>query len=260
VPALHAEREKAMRQVGSLGGGNHFLELQRYDDGIVWAMVHSGSRNLGKQMATHYNGLAKRENAVSRDPVPAEWGLAHVGIDSGVGAEYLRVMTFCLDFAKESRRLMGESIQSAMSRRFPDIQPDPALDVHHNYAAVETHYGAEVVVHRKGAVRAAGPVAIPGSMGTHTWLGQGLENAESFVSCSHGAGRRLGRKEAVRGIPIDRVMSELRERDVRLFKRKKRDVAEEAPEAYKDIDEVMAAQRDLVEPTVLLRPLGVVKG
>jgi tRNA-splicing ligase RtcB (3'-phosphate/5'-hydroxy nucleic acid ligase) len=260
IPALLLEREKAMRQVGSLGGGNHFLELQRDDDGALWAMVHSGSRNLGKQMATHYNDLAKRENAASRDAVPSEWGLAHVASDSGVGAEYLEVMTFCLAFARESRRLMAEAVQAAIARRFPGVEPDEALDVHHNYAAIETHYGAEVVVHRKGAVRASGQVAIPGSMGTHTWLGRGLDNPESFHSCSHGAGRRLGRKQAVRGIPVERVMSQMRERDVRLFKRKKGDIAEEAPEAYKDIDAVMAAQRDLVEPTVLLRPIGVVKG
>jgi tRNA-splicing ligase RtcB len=260
VPVLRAECEKASKQVGSLGGGNHFLELQCDPDGIVWGMVHSGSRNLGKQMATYYNDLAKRENARSDDTVPPQWGLAHVAADSGVGAEYLEVMDFCLRFAKESRRLMAEAMQAAIDRRLPGVAPDEGFDVHHNYASFETHQGAEVVVHRKGAVHAIGTVSIPGSMGTHSWIGRGLANPASFESCSHGAGRRLGRKEAVRTIPIEHVMSELRERDVRLFKRKKGDVAEEAPEAYKDIDEVMEAQRDLVEPLVLLQPVGVVKG
>lgn len=260
IAVLQAEVAKAARQVGTLGGGNHFMEVQRDPDGIVWMMVHSGSRNLGKQMAEHYDALARRENAARDDPVPAEWGLAHLAADSGVGAEYLEVMDFCLRFARESRRLMAEVMQAALSRHVPGAEPDPPVDVHHNYASREAHFGRDVVVHRKGAVRAEGTVAIPGSMGTHTWIGLGLCAADSFCSCSHGAGRRLGRKQAKREIPAERVIREMRERDVRLFEANKRDIAEEAAGAYKDIDEVMAAQSDLVEPTVLLTPLGVVKG
>lgn len=260
IAPLREQIERASKQVGSLGGGNHFLEVQRDPDGIVWMMVHSGSRNLGKQIATHYNQLAKNENARTGDGVPPSWGLAHVAADGGVGAEYLAAMDFCLRFAKESRRLMAESMQAALSRRFPGVPPEPALDIHHNYASLERHYGRDVWIHRKGAVRAVGEVAIPGSMGTHTWLGRGLANAESFESCSHGAGRRLGRGEAKRQLSAERVIRQMRERDVRLFKAKKGDVAEEAAEAYKDIDEVMEAQRDLVEPALLLKPLGVVKG
>ena len=260
VPVLRAETAKAARQVGTLGGGNHFMEVQRDPDGAVWMMVHSGSRNLGKQMAEHYDQLAKRENAVSHDAVPLEWGLAHVPAESGIGAEYLEVMDFCLRFARESRRLMAEVMQAALARRFPGVTPDAPIDIHHNYASREEHYGREVVIHRKGAVLAQGDVIVPGSMGTHTWLGRGLADPESFRSCSHGAGRRLGRKQAKREITAERVIREMRERDVHLFEARRRDVAEEAPEAYKDIDEVMAAQRDLVEPTLLLTPLGVVKG
>ncbi|HEY3317949.1 MAG TPA: RtcB family protein [Coriobacteriia bacterium] len=261
VGVLLAEVDKAKKQVGTLGGGNHFIEVQRDTDGIVWAMVHSGSRNLGKQMATHYDQLARQRNASDHDPVPPNWGLAHLPAEEGLGAEYLRVMDFCLRFARESRRLMGERVQEAFARRVPDAPaPGDPVDVHHNYAAVEEHFGRLVVVHRKGAVRAEGTVAIPGSMGSHTWIGRGLCNADSFCSCAHGAGRRLGRGEAKRQLTVQHVIGEMRERDVRLFKAKKSDVAEEAPEAYKDIDEVMDAQRDLVEPTVLLTPLGVVKG
>jgi tRNA-splicing ligase RtcB (3'-phosphate/5'-hydroxy nucleic acid ligase) len=260
IAPLHEELEKAARQLGTLGGGNHFMEVQRDPDDVVWMMVHSGSRNLGKQMATHYNGLAKEENARRGDPVPPQWGLAHVSAEEGVGAEYLAVMDFCLRFAKESRRLMAENMQTALARRFPGVAPDPPIDIHHNYAALERHYGRDVWIHRKGAVHAVGDVVIPGSMGTHTFIGRGLCEPESFCSCSHGAGRRMGRGEAKRQMSVEHVMREMRDRDVRLFKAKKGDVAEEAPEAYKDIDEVMAAQRDLVEPTLLLTPVGVVKG
>ena len=260
IAPLRAQVDRASRQIGSLGGGNHFIEVQSAPNGDIWMMVHSGSRNLGKQIATHYNQLAKEENARTGDSVPANWGLAHLASGTGAGAEYLAAMDFCLRFAKESRRLMAESMQAALSRRFPGVEPEPALDVHHNYAALETHFGREVWVHRKGAIHAEGDVAVPGSMGTHTWIGRGLCHPDAFCSCAHGAGRRMGRGAAKRAMTVEHVILELRERDVRLFKAKKGDVAEEAPEAYKDIDEVMEAQRDLVEPTLLLTPLGVVKG
>ena len=260
VDVLRAECEKAAKQIGTMGGGNHFIELSVDPEGIVWCMVHSGSRNVGKQMAEHYDRVARDENRLSHSPVPAEWGLAHLPIDREAGAEYLVVMNWCLAFARESRRLMADAVQAAISRRFRDIGPDPAIDVHHNYAAIEEHFGERVVVHRKGAVRAEGTVAIPGSMGTASYIGEGLADPESFVSCSHGAGRAMGRKAAMRALPAEQVLGELAERDVHLFKTKKHDVAEEAPEAYKDIDEVMAAQRDLVEARVRLTPIGVVKG
>lgn len=260
IAPLLAQVERATKQVGSLGGGNHFMEVQCDPSGWVWMMVHSGSRNLGKQMATHYNQLAKAENERTHDPVPLNWGLAHVAADGDLGTEYLAAMGFCMRFAKESRRLMAESMQTALSRRFPGVEPDPPIDIQHNYAALETHFGREVWIHRKGAVHADGDAVIPGSMGTHTFIGRGLCEPESFCSCAHGAGRRLGRGEAKREMSVEHVILEMRERDVRLFKAKKGDVAEEAPEAYKDIDAVMAAQRDLVEPTLLLQPLGVVKG
>ncbi|MBI5231066.1 MAG: RtcB family protein [Coriobacteriales bacterium] len=260
VPALVQEIERAERQVGTLGSGNHFIELQVDTDDIVWAMVHSGSRNLGKQMGSHYNAVAKEENVRTGSDVPIEWGLAHLAIDSEKGAEYLEVMDFCLRFARENRRFMAEEIQRAITRHFPGIEPTEAFDVHHNYASIEHHYGADVVIHRKGAVRARGLVAVPGSMGTASYVGIGLASPESFESCSHGAGRVMGRGEAKRRLSVEHVITELKERDVRLFKVKKRDVAEEAPEAYKDIEDVMRWQRDLVEPKVKLRPIGVVKG
>lgn len=260
APALLAERTKAARQIGSLGGGNHFLELQSDEDGVVWAMVHSGSRNVGKQMGEHYDAIAREFDRSQGSAVPLEWGLAHLPIDSAEGAEYLAVMTWCMHFAFESRRLMAEDIARAIERRFPNSEPDEGFDIHHNYAAEEEHFGRRVVVHRKGAVRACGRVIVPGSMGTASYIGDGLCNPASFESCSHGAGRVLGRKQAKRLMPPEQVLGDLAQRDVRLYKARRGDVAEEAPQAYKDIEDVMRHQRDLVRPAVRLRPLGVVKG
>jgi tRNA-splicing ligase RtcB len=260
VPALLAEAHKAEFQVGSLGGGNHFVELQVDPDGIVWAMIHTGSRNVGKQIAEHFDRVARDLNRAAGFAVPLEWGLASMECGSEPGRAYLAAMEWCMRFAKESRRLIAEVVQTALDRRFPGVRPADAVDVHHNYAALERHYGEEVVVHRKGAVRAVGPVLVPGSMGTVSYVGQGRASAESFESCSHGAGRAMGRKAAMRALPREQVMAELEELDIRLFKRHKRDVAEEAPQAYKNIDDVMAWQRDLVDARIRLRPLGVVKG
>jgi tRNA-splicing ligase RtcB len=259
IPALQVELAKAARQVGTLGGGNHFLELQADEDGMCWAMIHSGSRNIGKQIAEHYDRLARETNRREGSEVPPQWGLAHLDIDAPAGREYLAAMEFCMSFAAENRRLMMQSMLRALKRVFPDAEPAESIDVHHNYAAIETHFGTEVVVHRKGAVRAEGTVIIPGSMGTVSYIARGLSNPDSFVSCSHGAGRRLGRKEAVRTIPVERVLDDLKARDIRLFKPKKGDVAEESPEAYKDIEDVMRHQRDLVEPVMRLTPFGVIK-
>lgn len=260
MPALRAELDKATYQIGTLGGGNHFLELSTDESDTVWAMVHSGSRNVGKQIAEHYDRLARDVNRAEEDDVPLEWGLAHLPIDSEMGAEYLEAMDWCMRFARESRRLMGESVQAAITRRFPDAEPDDAIDVHHNYAAIEEHFGERVVVHRKGAVRARGTVIVPGSMGTASYIGTGLANPDSFESCSHGAGRAMGRRAAERALPAEHVLAELERSGVKLLAARRGDVSQEAPEAYKNIEDVMRWQADLVTPTMRLTPLGVVKG
>lgn len=262
VAPLIAEREHAAHQIGTLGGGNHFFEAQSDPDGALWMMVHSGSRNLGKQMANHYDGLARTFNG--RQPadlqVPPQWDLAPLPIDSAEGAEYLRVMTWCVDFAHANREAMAEVAHYALARAFPDYAPGDPIEVSHNYASVETHFGRELVIHRKGAVHAVGTVLVPGSMGTASYIGRGLANPEAFESCAHGAGRAMSRHAAKQQIPVQAVVEQLRERDVALLKARKADVAEEAPGAYKDIDRVMLDQRDLVEITAKLLPLGVVKG
>lgn len=256
---LAAEIEKAQKQAGTLGGGNHFIEFQEDDEGCVWVMLHSGSRNVGKQMADHYDQVARNENR-GRSAVPEQWGLAHLPIDSEAGSEYLAVMDFCLRFARENRRLMMDSVRAAIARRFPGVETAPVIDVHHNYAAIETHMGREVVVHRKGAVLAEGRVVVPGTMGTSSYVCEGLANPRSFRSCSHGAGRAMSRKQAKKTISVDAVLRDMERRGITLRSRKRSDVAEEAAEAYKDIDIVMAEQADLVKPVVQLTPMGVLKG
>lgn len=260
VDALIAEVEKAERQVGSLGGGNHFIELQEDPDGVTWVMIHSGSRNVGKQVAEHFDSVARAVNRREASPVPLQWGLAHLSIDSPEGRDYLAAMQWCLRFAKENRRLMAESVKAAIEKFFAAAPSGPEIDVHHNYASIETHFGEQVVVHRKGAVHARGTVLVPGSMGTASYVAEGLANPDSFESCSHGAGRVMGRKAAVRSMSRQEVVTDLERRGVRLFKRHMGDVAEEAPDAYKDIEDVMRWQHDLVLPRIRLTPFAVLKG
>lgn len=260
VAVLKAETEKAERQIGSLGGGNHFIELQSDPEGIAWVMIHTGSRNVGKQVAEHFDRVARTTCRAEGSPVPPEWGLAHLAIRSDEGLAYLAAMEWCLHFARESRRLIADAVQGALDDAFGGVMPDEQIDVHHNYAAVERHFGEEVVVHRKGAVHARGTVLVPGSMGTASYVGRGLACPDAFESCSHGAGRAVGRRAAMRRWNSDHVLAALEQRDIRVFKAHPRDLAEEAPEAYKDIEDVMRWQRDLVEPTVRLLPIGVVKG
>lgn len=261
IEPLLAQSDTARVSIGTLGGGNHFIELQRDGEGNVWAMLHSGSRNLGKTMCDHYNRIARDLNARWRSTVPDEWQLAFLPLDSDEGQEYMRVMSYCLDFAKANRLDMQTAVITAFTRYFPSASsPDVTVDIHHNYAAIEHHFGRNVVVHRKGAVKANGAVVIPGSMGSASYLCTGLDNPESFGSCSHGAGRAMGRKEAKRAVSAESVILEMREADIRLFKSKKDDVAEECRAAYKDIEDVMARQTDLVRPDVRLTPLGVIKG
>jgi len=258
-PVICGQLDRITRQVGTLGGGNHFIEFQRDSEGITWVMVHSGSRNLGKQVAEHYDAVAKKANSAEGFAVPKAWGLAHLDISSPAGREYLGAMEWCMRFAKENRRLIAESVNAILTRRFPEASLSGQIDVHHNYASVETHFGQEVVIHRKGAIRAVGPVIVPGSVGTASYICEGLANPESFQSCSHGSGRVLGRKAAIRSIKPESVKAQLSERDIELLTSKRSRIAEEAPEAYKDIEEVMSAQADLVEPVVTLFPMGTVK-
>ncbi len=254
------EYRKAVFQVGTLGGGNHFIEVQKGSDGAVWVMVHSGSRNLGKQVADHYNRLAIRLNEKWRSPVPAEHELAFLPEESDEGQSYIREMNYCVEFAFGNRKLMTERIAECFLRN-TGCSFEPIINIAHNYARREHHFGQDVWVHRKGATSAQKGEAgiIPGSQGTKSYIVQGKGNPESFQSCSHGAGRKMGRKQAARILDLK---AEIKKMDDQGIVHGIRGVHEldEAPGAYKDIAEVMKQQSDLVDILVELTPLGVVKG
>ncbi len=256
--------------LGTLGGGNHFIELDRGDDGRAWLMLHSGSRNLGYRIANYYHRAALDLDLRRRLELP-DRELAYLPLDEELGRAYLRDMDFALRYAAESRRLMMEALKEAFASLVPGAGFDLELDIHHNYAARETHLGREAWVHRKGATKAGKGERgiIPGSMGSPSYIVEGLGNEESFQSCSHGAGRRMGRaeacrrldpaacEEAMRGIVHDRF-GPARLRGAK-GGRGLLDLSE-APQAYKDIEEVLASELDLVRPLVRLEALAVVKG
>lgn len=255
-----SEYRHAAFQIGTLGGGNHFIEIQKGSDGAIWVMVHSGSRNLGKQVADHYNRLAGRLNLKWHSPVPPEHQLAYLPEESDEGQSYVREMNYCVEFSFRNRKLMAERIAECFSRNVP-CSFEPLINIAHNYARKEHHFGQDVWVHRKGATSAKeGEIGIiPGSQGTKSYIVKGKGNPESFQSCSHGAGRKMGRKEATRKLDLQ---EEIRKMDAQGIVHGIRGVHEldEAPGAYKDISEVMKNQSDLVDVLVELNPLGVVKG
>ncbi len=248
--------EEARDQLGTLGGGNHFIEFQKGSDGYIWIMVHSGSRNFGKQVADYYNKLAIRLNCPPE--VPKAWQLAHLPLDAKEGQSYMKEMQYCVDFAFANRKLMMERIKEVFSTFCP-CSFGEMINIAHNYAALETHYGQKVVVHRKGATQAfKGTIGIiPGSMGTPSYIVEGLGNEESFKSCSHGAGRKMGRKQAIRTLKLSEEQKKMKQI---LGKPTSQRELEEAPGAYKDIEQVMNHQTDLVHIKVRLEPLAVIKG
>lgn len=261
LPVVTREYDSGALQLGTLGGGNHFIELQQGDDGLMWVMIHSGSRNIGYQVAKHYNLLAAGYNTAHGGIVPSKWQLDYLPQDSEEGQRYLREMNYCLQFAAANRRTMLERVREILLEIEPSITFSKPFDVAHNYAVKEYHFGREVLVHRKGATRAAvGEIGlIPGSQGSKSYIVRGLGNTESFASCSHGAGRKLGRKQAQRQLDLKTEVGRLERLGIIHSLRHKKDL-EEAAGAYKDIAQVMGNQRDLVEVVTTLQPLAVIKG
>jgi tRNA-splicing ligase RtcB len=258
--------------LGTLGGGNHFIELQKGNDGLVWLMIHSGSRNLGYRIAEHYHQQALSLNQQWRVSLPDKQ-LAFLPTGTQEGRAYIRDMNFALDYARENRRRIMMAFRREVECVMKGIEFINEVNIHHNYAALETHYGRQVWIHRKGATAARrGEIGIiPGSMGTSSYIVEGLGNPKSFMSCSHGAGRRMGRAEACRQLSkeaCDKAMEGIVFDGFRTAKGKfGRDPSrgavydlEEAPAAYKDIEDVIDSELDLIKPIVKLRPLGVVKG
>ena len=253
--------DRALGQLGSLGGGNHFLELQRDEAGTVFVMLHSGSRNLGKTICDEYHKRALAQNKAWHADLPHD-ELAYLPIGTDDYAGYWSAMEFALRFAEVNRSRMLDVVERSFEHLTKIGRFDRLVDVHHNYAAWENHAGRNGIVHRKGAVRArAGEVVlIPGSMGTASYVGEGLGNAESFETCQHGAGRALSRTAARKSKTSREVYDEMAALGVVLRSSDPKGVAEEAAFAYKDIESVMAASASLVRPTKRLTPLGVVKG
>jgi len=263
-PVVWNEYESALKQLGTLGGGNHFIEIQKGSDGYIWFMLHSGSRNLGYTVAKHYNKLAQELCKKWHSNIPeckGEDGLAFLPVDIEEGKAYLREMQYCLDFAKANRTLMAERIKEAFNRILDNIQFTEEINIHHNYAALENHFGENVWIHRKGAILARESTIgiIPGSQGTSSYIVRGKGNPDSFMSSSHGAGRKMSRTKAITQLDLDQEKKRLDDKGIIHAIRNKNDL-EEAAGAYKDIDIVMEEQKNLVDILVKLEPLAVIKG
>ena len=256
---VQREYEKALYSLGTLGGGNHFIEIQKGSDGHIWIMIHSGSRNLGKQVAEHYDKIAVELNKRWCSSVPKEHLLAFLPVESDEGYEYVNEMKYCVDFAFANRKLMMTRITNIFDDLGFPVTFDPMINIAHNYASLEHHFGKNVWVHRKGATLARkGAIGIiPGSMGTKSYIVEGLGNKESFESCSHGAGRRMGRMEAKRVLVLADEQAKM---EGILGAPRNQDELEEAPGAYKNIDIVMENQKELVKILIELKPLAVIKG
>ncbi len=260
-------KDLAGKNLGTLGGGNHFIEIQNGDDGRIWLMIHSGSRHLGNIIAKHYHVTALRLNTRWNSLIPAK-DLAFLPVSSPEGKDYIRDMNFALAYARENRRQIMDRFMTAFSSVFNGADFENQVNIHHNYAALENHFGRNVWVHRKGATsaRKGETGIIPGSMGTPSYIVEGLGHPESFMSCSHGAGRVMGRKEASRTLTVsecDKVMGDVvydRWSKIRRGKGQGEYDLGEAPQAYKNIEDVIESELDLIKPLVKLTPLAVVKG
>ncbi len=259
LPFLKNMKDAMARQLGTLGGGNHFIEIQKdvnTDD--VWVMLHSGSRNVGLCVAKHYANIASEWCAKWHSETQP--GLEFLPIEFDKGRNYFREMEYCKQFALANRKVMMDIIMDGIRQVKPDVEFDPTINIAHNYASFEKHFDEEVIVHRKGATRAGkGEIGIiPGSMGTKSFIVEGLGNPDSFESCSHGAGRRLSRGMARETLSLEEECRKMDEKGI--IHGMRRDGLDEAPGAYKDIDLVMQYESDLVKPIAELLPMAVIKG
>lgn len=265
LPICENQYESALTQLGTLGGGNHFIEIQQdTEDGKIWVMIHSGSRNVGKQVAEHYNEYAIEMNKKWYSSVPESLDLAFLPADSPIGRQYIDEMKWCVEFALANRTLMMKHIIMTFAKYLGnslDVDSGDLVNIPHNYVALENHFGENVWVHRKGATLAREGVKgiIPGSQGTRSYITLGRGNPHSFNSCSHGAGRKMGRKAAQRNLNLADEKAILDKQGIIHGIRSAADL-DEASGAYKDINTVIANQMDLIHVTHELRPLAVIKG
>jgi tRNA-splicing ligase RtcB len=251
----HGLGRRVACQIGTLGGGNHFIEVCLDTTGTVWLMLHSGSRGVGAALAEHHIEIARRlnHNQALEDPDLAVFLAGTPAFEA-----YRRDLYWAQEYARFNREVMLHLLERVLRRFWPRVGFRDAISCHHNYVAEEHHLGEDVLVTRKGAIRAgAGELGIiPGSMGVKSYIVRGRGNPASFESASHGAGRRMSRTEARRRFSV----ADLREQTDGVECRKDHGVIDEAPKAYKNIDRVMAQQEDLVEVVAELKQVVCVKG
>ena len=251
-------KSKAMKQLGTLGGGNHFVEVCLDTEDNVWLMLHSGSRNIGNEIATRHIETAKSLHKLSELPDP---NLAYFIQGTDEFKNYWHDLEWAQRYAMKNREVMMKRLVYQFNRMFNDgkeFVPEIAVNCHHNYVSPEVHFGEEVYVTRKGAIRADVGMfgIIPGSMGAKSFTIKGLGNPESFNSCSHGAGRKMSRTAAKKRFSRE----DLERQTAGVECRKDKGVIDEIPGAYKNIDEVMRNQSDLVEVVAELKQVVCVKG
>ncbi|MEQ8824885.1 MAG: RtcB family protein [Filomicrobium sp.] len=245
-------------QLGSLGTGNHFIEVCIDESDFLWVMLHSGSRGPGNNIGRYFIELAKKDMRHHVSNLPDE-NLAYLNEGTEHFDDYVFALNWAQDYAWENRQAMMDAVLRVLRKHLPKFKiGDMAVNCHHNYATEETHFGEKVWVTRKGAVRAQeGDLGIiPGSMGTGSFIVRGKGNADSFCSCSHGAGRAMSRTQAKQRI----TLKDHRAATEGIECRKDKDVIDESPAAYKDISSVIAAQTDLIEVVHHLRQVINVKG
>lgn len=249
---------KWVNQLGTLGGGNHFIEVCLDESGQVWVMLHSGSRGIGNALASYFIELARQDIERRQIHLP-DRDLAYFAEGSDHFADYVAAVHWAQEYAYANRECMLQLVLAGLARHLPPFAvTGEVVNCHHNYLAREHHYGADVWVTRKGAIRArAGDMGIvPGSMGTRSYIVRGKGNPESFESSAHGAGRRMSRNAAARAF----AEADLRRQTEGVVCRKDKGVIDEIPAAYKDIDAVMENQKDLTEIVHTLKQVVCVKG
>jgi tRNA-splicing ligase RtcB (3'-phosphate/5'-hydroxy nucleic acid ligase) len=255
-----AKAYNSARHIGTLGTGNHFIEICLDENGFVWVMLHSGSRGAGNKIGMYFIEQAKEEMRRSFvDKFLPDQDLAYLVDHTELFDDYLEAVHWAQDFAMENRKAMVGAVLRAIRKTLPAFElTETAVNCHHNYVSREHHFGANVLVTRKGAVRAReGDLGIiPGSMGTGSFIVRGKGNADSFHSCSHGAGRAMSRGAAKKAITLAQHAEAMKGIEGRLDA----DVIDESPAAYKDVNAVMAAQSDLVDIVHRLRQVVNVKG
>jgi tRNA-splicing ligase RtcB len=247
-----------VHQLGTLGGGNHFIEVCLDEAGRVWVMLHSGSRGIGNAIGTYFIELARKDAERSQLRLP-DRDLAYFPEGARHFEDYVEAVGWAQDYARANREEMMDLVLEAMHRHLPAFEvAGAAVNCHHNYVERERHYGEDVWLTRKGAIRArAGDLGIiPGSMGARSYIVRGKGSQESFHSCAHGAGRRMSRNAAQKAFSLDDLASQTNG----VICRKDKGVLDEIPGAYKNIDEVMANQSDLVEVVHTLKQVLCVKG